>query len=200
VPKTRAQLAFWLRRNYYWALREWCYKNIKPRIICERLLTDRTWSSPTEYCFFCFGGEPRFVRVHTDRFAQWRKDLFDLDWQTPPFTVNYSASGRVIPRPSNFEEMVACARTLSHGFPFVRVDLYGIDGRTIFDEMTWYPVAGENRFRPEAYDRYWGEALQLPPKTIYRRWWPSAAMETRPRRDPARLGPGGACEGRQPES
>ena len=32
-----------LKQNFYWKGREWCYKNIKPRIICEELLEDLFW-------------------------------------------------------------------------------------------------------------------------------------------------------------
>jgi hypothetical protein len=171
VTKAKARLADSMSRSHYWYAREWCYKNIKPRIICERLLTDAVGSSPPEYKFFCFGGEPRFVRVHTDRFGQHGRDLFELDWQVPPFTYSTPGSGRAVPRPRNLDEMVACARRLSHGFPFVRVDLYSIEGRIIFGEMTWYPTAGAGRFLPEHYERYWGEALRLPPKPLGRYWW-----------------------------
>ncbi len=66
--------------------------------------------------------------------------------------------------------MVTFARVLSESFPFVSVDLYSINGRTLFGEMTWYPDAGVGRFSPDSYDWYWGEALQLPARTIYRRW------------------------------
>ncbi len=109
VHKTKAQLASWMRRSHYWNTREWCYKNIKPRIICERLLTDQRWGTPSDYKFFCFDGEPRFVRVHTDRLGQQGRGLFDLDWQAPPFTCGDTPSGPAIPRPSNLDEMVACA-------------------------------------------------------------------------------------------
>jgi hypothetical protein len=67
-----------------------------------------------------------------------------------------------VARPSTFDEMVECARRLSAGWPFVRVDLYEVDGRTVFSELTLYPGAGASRFIPEEYDRYWGDALQLP--------------------------------------
>jgi hypothetical protein len=158
VEAARRQLAVWMRRSHYWAHREWSYKNIKPRIVCERLL----WASPTDHGFHCYGGEPRFVRVQTDRARHRGSDTFDMQWQEPPFGMNRPPSGRVIPRPSNFDEMVACARSLARGWPYVRVDLYSIQGRTIFGELTWYPSAGTNRFIPDSYDRYWGDQLQLP--------------------------------------
>jgi len=158
------QLRAWMRRSHYWNTREWVYKHIKPRIVCERLLTDPVWSSPTEYSLYCFDGKPRYVRVHTDRTSgTLGTDIFDVQWQKPPFIVNRADSGRITDRPSNFDEMIDCAARLSRGWPFVRVDLFAVEGRTIFQEMTWHPGAGTERFFPESYDRYWGDRLLLPP-------------------------------------
>jgi len=165
VRKTKEQLAAWMRRSHYWLAREWCYKNIKPRIICERLLIDDEWGTPPDYKFFCFGGEPRFVKVHTDRFGQHGRGLFDLDWQPTSFSYGPPSSGRPALRPKNLDDMLACARSLSQGLPFVRVDLYAITGRTVFGEMTWQPAAGRNGFLPEGYNKYWGDELRLPAKT-----------------------------------
>ena len=163
VETTKQQLHSWMSRNSaYWDFREWAYKNIKPRIICERLLTDSTWSVPPDHKFYCFGGEPRFVQVVTGRFVELSTDMFDLDWHRLPFSCDSLSRGRTVPRPSNWDEMVAVARRLSHGFPFVRVDLYAVGGRPLFGEMTWYPYGGEGRFSPDSYDTYWGEVLQLP--------------------------------------
>jgi hypothetical protein len=164
VETTKEQLRAWMSRNStYWDFREWSYKNIKPRIICERLLVDRTWGAPPDYKFYCFAGEPRFVQVGTGRFTtQLSVDGFGLDWQPLPFTCDPFSRGRAVPRPSNLDELVAVARRLSHGFPFVRVDLYAVDGRALFGEMTWYPYGGEVRFSPDVYDTYWGAQLRLP--------------------------------------
>ena len=54
VKSTRRQLAEWMRRSEYWVSREWAYKNIRPRIICERLLTDEQGAVPADFKFFCF--------------------------------------------------------------------------------------------------------------------------------------------------
>jgi hypothetical protein len=159
----RRQLAVWLRRNHYLAYREWAYKHIRPRIIAEELLVDPLCGTPPDYKFFCFSGEPRFIQVDTDRFADHRRDFFDVDWTILPFTVKFPRSDRSIPRPTNLEEMVECARMLAAGFPFVRVDFYSCNGQTIFGEMTWYPDAGTTLFSPQSYDEYWGRQIQLPP-------------------------------------
>ncbi len=162
VPATRARLTEWMRRSHYWTNREWAYKNIRPRIIGERLLVDSALITPTEYSLFCFAGEPRFLRAQRDRATHLTSDTFDLNWEVPPFVIYRPNAGRVVTRPSNFDEMVTCARRLSAGWPFVRVDLYEVDGRTVFGELTLYPGAGGNRFIPPEYHRHWGDVLQLP--------------------------------------
>jgi hypothetical protein len=118
--------------------------------------------NPVEYGFHCFGGEPRFVQVHKNRATNLTVDIFTIDWQRPPFVVNRPSSGKVVDPPPNFAEMVSIARRLAHGWPFVRVDLYGIAGRTVFSEMTLSPDAGSNRFIPESYEYYWGHEIPLP--------------------------------------
>jgi hypothetical protein len=161
--KIKRQLTSWMNDNYYWHYREWCYKNIKPKIICERLLTNDISRAPLDYKFFCFGGEPSFVVVNVDRFRRHAIDFFDLNWQRLPFTYdNYASSEISIPRPGNLDEMLDCARKLSAGFPFLRVDLYSIEGRTIFGEITCYPAAGEEIFIPSSYNYDYGTKLQLP--------------------------------------
>lgn len=167
----RRRLTDWLRRPHYGSFREWAYKNARSRIMAERLLGGGRWLAPSNYNPMCFNGEPRYVEVHTGRYVDHRRDVFDLQWRLLPFTVNahnFPPSDEVIPRPSNLDEMIECARRLSEGLPLLRVDFYSVEGRTVFGELTVYPTAGHSYFRPESYDRYWGDALQLPAR---RRWW-----------------------------
>jgi hypothetical protein len=162
LEKTQRKLAKWMKRSEYRVAREWCYKDIRPRIICERLLSDEGGAIPSDFKFFCFNGEPLFVQLDTDRFTNHRRDLFDLDWKLLPFRIEYPSCGREVQRPPNIETMISVARSLSRGFPFVRVDLYSIRERVIFGEMTWYPEGGLGRFTPEIYDLHLGQALTLP--------------------------------------
>jgi hypothetical protein len=161
VESTRRRLAAWMRRSGYWDGREWPYKNIRPRIVCERFLTEADGSIPPDYKILCFGGQPRFIQVHTDRFTGQRTDMFDTQWQQLP-VMTQPPSGRVIPAPKTLEAMLSIATALSNGFPFVRVDLYSIGAAVIFGEMTWYPGAGLTRFTPESFDLELGKALVLP--------------------------------------
>jgi hypothetical protein len=159
----RTQLRAWLRRPHYLLHREWAYKGIRPRIMAERLLIDARWSEPPDFKVHCFNGEPRFVGVHLDRARGHRRDFFDLEWRLLPFTkLSNPPSGEPLAKPPNFDEIVACARRLADGFPFIRVDFLSANDQTFFGEFTWYPAAAQNRFWPESYDRYWGDAIRLP--------------------------------------
>jgi hypothetical protein len=163
VEGARRQLAAWLRRPHYRLFREWAYKDIRQRIVAERLLVDARWGEPMEFKVNCFNGEPRFVGVHFDRLRSHRRDFYDPEWRLLPFTkLSNPPSGKALPKPPNFDEILHCARRLGDGFPFVRIDFLSADDRTVFGEFTWYPAAAYNRFWPESYDRYWGDQLQLP--------------------------------------
>ena len=99
------------------------------------------------------------------RFVDHRRHIFDLSWAHLPFNIGYSSNCDDLPKPPTLETMISVARTLSAGFPFVRVDLYSVQSRIIFGEMTWYPDARFLKFVPDSYDRKIGEALILPLKT-----------------------------------
>jgi hypothetical protein len=162
VGAARQKLVQWMKRSEYWVSREWAYKDITPRIICERLLKDEHGNVPTDYKFFCFNGEPMMIQVITDRFTEHKRDLFDIHWNVLPFILSKPSSGQVIPKPSALVLMIETAKALSHGFPFVRVDLYAIGPAVTFGEMTWYPEGGLARFTPDDYDTRYGEMIVLP--------------------------------------
>ena len=75
VRAARRKLAAGLKRNYYWAGREWAYKDVRSRIIAEPLMVDESGTELKNYKFFCFGGEPRQIRVDFDRFVNHKRNL-----------------------------------------------------------------------------------------------------------------------------
>ena len=58
--------------------------------------------------------------------------------------------------------MTRIARTLSEKLPFVRVDLYSVNGKTIFGEMTFYPSDARKKFYPDNYNKIIGNFFILP--------------------------------------
>lgn len=154
-----------LRKNCFWATREYPYKSVKPRIIIEQYLEDESGYELKDYKFFCFNGEPKFLFVATDRGLEKEEtkfDFFDLEWNHLPFTNGHPNSKQKICKPQNFAVMIELSRKLSQGFPHVRVDLYNVNGRIYFGELTFFHWSGLTPFVPEEWDYRFGEFLHLP--------------------------------------
>ena len=158
----------YLGQDHYSRAMEWCYKDIPPRIICERYLenTDKTL---IDYKFFCFNGEPRFIQLDLDRSNKHSTVFFNPSWETQNFQMSYPPPPpELYPNihpPECLQDMLRIARTLSQEFAFVRVDLYNVHGKPIFGEMTFYPGAGYAKFMPQEWDRKLGDLLSLPHRT-----------------------------------
>lgn len=67
-----------------------------------------------------------------------------------------------VERPSNLEMMISICRSLSKGIPFVRIDMYEINGIVYFGEVTFFPASGLGHFSPEVYNNLMGELIPLP--------------------------------------
>jgi hypothetical protein len=158
-PQLQRQLATWLKYNYYLSGRQWAYKNIDRRIVVEKLLLDQRGEVPTDYKFFCFNGEAKFVQVDMERFADHRRDFYDLAWKRLPFRLIYNRAGAEISKPKNLRVMREVAESLAEGFPFVRVDLYDLGDEVVFGEITHYPESGYGKFVPSEYGALIGEYL-----------------------------------------
>lgn len=158
---TVSLLKEYLKNNLYYPHREWAYKNIVPRIICEQHLT-KNGEILYEYGFYCYDGVPRVVEINEYQAELHRVNMFDLDlnllenkYGSPPLQVT-------VTRTSQFGRMLEYSTILSKGFPFVRVDLLYVNNRIYFGEMTFYPLAGLCKLDPESFDYFLGSFLQLP--------------------------------------
>ena len=114
------------------------YKGLKGKIICEKLIKSQDGDLPIDYKFFCFHGVPKSCMVCEDRKSGHPLYLhMDLDWKSQPFEKKEKSSIPV--KPASFEKMIYYAKMLSKNIPFVRIDLYDLNGNVIFGEMTFHP-------------------------------------------------------------
>ncbi|MDZ5003282.1 hypothetical protein GNF43_07885 [Clostridium perfringens] len=150
----------WLKQNFYYYGREWVYKNMKPRIICEKYLEDRN-GELLDYKVYCFNGEPKFIQVDVDRFGNHTGNYYDINWNDMPFQYDDENSGRIIDKPKNLKEILDISRDLSKEFPHVRVDFYEVNGKLYFGELTFFTASGTAKFKPEKYDEIVGSWLKL---------------------------------------
>jgi hypothetical protein len=162
LKDARNRLTKSLKRNYYYAGREWPYKDVKPQIIAEKYMEDSRSSDLCDYKFMCFHGKVKCTFVCTDRSSDLKVTFFDNNWQILPFERSHPASKSIINKPLNFELMIKLAETLSKDIPFLRVDFYEIDGKVYFGELTFYPGSGLESFQPSEWDTKLGQWIILP--------------------------------------
>lgn len=168
-----------LKRNYYWSGREWPYKNVPPRIIAEKYMSDSQGTNGEEislkdykvddlkdYKFYCFDGAVRFVMINSDRNSDkpTKADYFDRDFNWLDFTWGYGHAEVRPEKPDKFEEMITIAEKLSKGLPHIRVDLYECNGQIYFGELTFYDGSGFDAIEPIEWDHKIGDLIKLPIK------------------------------------
>lgn len=160
----RRRLSHSMRHNIAKVFIETPYKYVHRRIIAEQYI-GKDNCIPKDYKFFCFGGTPRFLKVDYDRFINHYANYYDLDWNILPFgeTDLMPRYENNESRPKNFDEMIEVATKLAEGFPFLRVDLFNIEGRIYFGELTFFPGSGFQLFNPDEYEYKIGEMIKLPP-------------------------------------
>lgn len=162
IEECRKKLTLKSGKIFLWS-REYPYYNVVPRIIAEEFIKTND-DELSDYKIFCFNGEPKFLFVGTERQKKGTEvkfDFFDTEFNHLPIRNGHENSSHQIPRPKNFEEMLEIAKKLSAGFPHVRVDLYNVNGKIYFGEMTFFHFAGFVPFEPEEWDEKFGEFLKL---------------------------------------
>lgn len=165
IDGARKKINASMRHNYFWGMREWPYKNIKPRIIAEQYMVDESGYELKDYKLFCFDGLPKAMFIASDRSKQDEEtkfDFYDMEFKHLPFTNGHPNASREIKRPVSFEKMKRLAGVLSQGIPHVRVDFYDINGKIYFGELTFAHWSGMVPFEPEEWDFKFGSWITLP--------------------------------------
>lgn len=159
----------WLKKNYSNTSREWAYSGASnnPRIIVEAFLenSDTNDGSLIDYKFFCFNGEPFICQVISERYSNEHIDFYNTQWKRLDGIVGLNPkatnSAEGFPKPKNLDKMLKVAQVLSQDFPFVRVDLYNVNGKIYFGELTFYPSSGYGFFNPDSFDFKLGELFKI---------------------------------------
>lgn len=153
-----------LKNNYYHSMKEWPYKNILPCIICEEVLENKDKSPLTDYKFYCFSGKPHYFMVS---YGEYDHDVKNIKYDMDGHLIDYyfkktsKLDARKVQLPENIDEMIEIASTLCRPFPHVRVDLYNIEGKIYFGEMTFYSNAGVVNVYSKEYDKMLASLIKL---------------------------------------
>lgn len=160
----KAKLSASLHRDYSHIAREWPYKDVPRRIIAEEYLSELGSNEILDYKMYCFHGEPKLTVVCSNRFSKTgtRMNFYDIDWE--PMGIHfghYPPLSTEFPLPVTYDEMKRLTAELSKDCPFLRVDFYEIKGCLYIGELTFFPGAGFEKFRPMSKDYELGEWLHL---------------------------------------
>lgn len=151
-----------ISQNFYFKCREWPYKNIIPRIIAERYLGT---TELNDYKLQCFNGKFDNIFVAEGRYSKRgvRYHYFDKDWNYLPYCPYDDIDVNVLKKlkPGCYEEMIDIAEKLSENLPELRVDLYEVDGKIYFGEMTFYSQSGFDTDITKEADKILGNKLDI---------------------------------------
>lgn len=161
----------WLHRNYYNRHREWHYKYIKPRVLCMENICDENGVPPLDYKFFCFDGKPYIVVLDIERFGDsTKRNVYDMNWKQVEGVslTRPQVTDKEYQKPENFEKMKELAIKLAQGFEHVRVDLYNVNGKIYFGELTFLHAAAGilGKISPYSYNEELGDLFKLPKRNI----------------------------------
>lgn len=164
ISKTIRTLKRRLKEKYLPCYGEWFYGVIKPRIIIEEFLDDGKGYSPVDYKIYCFHGEPKYIIAHVDRFTNYRSNIYDLEWN-PIQNINISLKemdpNLTVEKPKELDQLLEYARILSKHFIHVRVDLYILNSKIYFGELTFTSDSGFVTINPIEMEEKIGSWIDL---------------------------------------
>lgn len=155
-----------LRRNYYYAGREWPYKDVKPQILAEEYLENNCDEGLHDYKTWCFDGKVQYIQYITGRIHNATYEgFYDRQWNLQTFSYHNPLMKKSVLKPDCLTELIVLAEKLTENLPFVRVDFYILpNGQIKFGEITFYPMAGMEHWKPEEMDIKFGKLITLPRK------------------------------------
>lgn len=149
------------RRKYHLPYAELQYKHIKPLLICEKYLESDQGKLPYDYKVYCFNGKPMAILVIMGRNEDLKAVFMSPEWEFISYVDKYKKVDKLPERPEDLDTMIRTSAMLSEPFPFVRIDYYHINGKTIFGEMTFTPAGGINMAQTNINGKSMGELLNL---------------------------------------
>jgi len=161
VPRLRARMRDWLRRDHSRVNREWFYADVPRRVIAEPLLQDASGDVPRDLKAYVIGGHVRYFQVDGGRFSRPTRNLYSPDWQLLPVRTSLPRHAPEAPPPA-LSRMLQMAEQVAAPFEFMRVDFYVLGERVLIGELTSSPGAGLGRFYPPAFSEELASHWVLP--------------------------------------
>ena len=169
IRKIKRRFKKWIKIDYYLYGREWAYKGVRNRIICEELLEPKSGNPPEDYRFFCFDGKVEAISLDYDsvvngiKNSNYKRNIYNRECQRMKAQIEYpNKESETLEKSDEIKKMIEYAEILSKGFPHVRVDFYYFDNKIYFGELTFYHSSGYQKFKPREFELLLGEKIKLP--------------------------------------
>lgn len=141
-----------LSYNYYHKSREKNYRDIQPRILCEKYVGTKTQKGLVDFKSYCFYGKVEFFEVTYTENNKLHQTLFYPDFSYVGM-VNGREEAEIDSSIRAFKDkIISLAEILSEEFEFVRVDFYIADESIFFSELTFHSGGGVRPIKPEKVD------------------------------------------------
>lgn len=159
-----------LKQNYYAKSKEWQYKNIEPRLVIEKLLSNKNGEAPYDYKVHCFNKKPITIQVDIDRGRNHKRNWYSTQWQREPFYwSSLKEDGEKtdpatwdVNKPKCLDKILALSEKLSQEFLCTRADWYIVDTKLYFGELSFHHDGGLHPILPKEWDLKLGNMLKLP--------------------------------------
>lgn len=145
----------WLLRQGIGEL-EWCYRDIKPRLLVEEMLTDDKINGVYDIKIFCLFGKVVLFYVIQGRFGKEEKTFFTPEWVQQKIEIDafYDVFPKPPKKPENLAEIIKLAEILSGEFSHIRVDFLLRGNEIYFGEMTNFTFSGSRLFQPDNVEKF----------------------------------------------
>lgn len=153
-----------LKKNLYWLMREWPYKNVKPRIIAEKYISNSDGTPMADYKFYCYGGKPQYFMYsvgeadHNVKNHKFNMKLESIDYL---FKEKAAIEFKDICLPDNINQMINIVTALCKNMPHVRIDLFNVDGHIYFGEFTFFSGGGFIHMKSDEYSAQLANLIDL---------------------------------------
>lgn len=156
-----------LKRNYFYAGREWPYKDVKPRIIAEKYLEEKGKTVPEDYKVYCINGKPIYIVVFHNRFnhgEELSETVYNTAWEPQYISLDehFKVSNIVESVSECLDKMLEYSEILSENICQSRIDFYIVNNHLYFGEITLYTASGFQKMIPEEMDYKLGQMIKLP--------------------------------------
>lgn len=165
VQAVNSQLDKWLKIDYGKITATPHYSKIEPKILVEEYLHDDSKMNKTslaDYKFYCINGRPEAVMIYTGRIPNthiMKRTMYDMDWNPHEEWIwDKKTIVTDIEKPRKFEEMKQIVEKLARPFVFVRVDLYYVNDKIYFGELTFTPG---HRSTSDIFQRKFGSLIDI---------------------------------------